>query len=330
MSDNKIVPLSQFLNEEKMQQSIKNTLKEGTADFIASVIAISNANAKLANCERKSLVNACLTAIVLRLPINQNLGYAWIIPYENRKTKTTEAQFQMGWKGFVQLAMRTGRYSRINVREVKEGEFLGEDFVSGDIQFQWLTENRDKAKTVGYFAFFRLKDGFEKISYMTVEQINIHAGRYSKAMASGYGPWKEEYDAMAKKTVLKLLISKYGPMSTELAKAIADDQAVIGEEKTTYVDNQKLSAQETAEDKEKQRLIKYINNCRSIASLEKCRSSIDNYPDVIELYEAKEAKLKEKTNSVKVGVDVAQGESKTVETTIENGQVTNTQEVKTE
>ena len=191
---------------------------------------------------------SAMTAATMKLPINPNLGFAYIIPYKNRGHM--EAQFQMGWKGFVQLAMRTGQYKTINAGPVYDGQIEDIDFITGEI-----VRGRKKSDTViGYVAYFQLVNGFSKTLYMSKEDCMKHAQEFSKSYKYGGGVWKTNFDAMATKTVLKQLISKYGIMSIDmqgeaLATAIESDQAIIGEDgRPRYADNPHHAGEPTSID----------------------------------------------------------------------------------
>jgi recombination protein RecT len=241
--------ITQYLGNDAIKKSVADALGAKAPQFIASVSSLVANNKLLATCDKKTLLSACLTAASLSLPINQNLGFAYIIPYRDNKTGITEAQFQMGWKGFVQLAQRSGLYKTINVTEVREGEIAGEDYLSGELTFNWEQDKaaRSELPVIGYAGHFVLLNGFSKTWYMTVEELKAHANRYSQSYRKNYGPWKDDFDAMCKKTVLKLLISKYGPMSIELEKALVSDQAVEGEGVTEYPDNEVTAQEERVE-----------------------------------------------------------------------------------
>lgn len=231
---NNTMTIAQYVRQDTVSKRLNDLLGKRSAQFVTSLVAAANANKMLNNCKPESVVSAALIAASMDLPVNQNLGFAYLIPY---KTKEGEVcQFQMGYKGFIQLAQRSGFYKTINASEVKEGEIVKFDRLSGEIEFSWIDddEKREKADTVGFVAYFRLLNGFEKSLYMTVEELNAHAKKYSKNFAKyGSGLWSDDFDSMAKKTVLKLLISKFGPLNTQLQKAIAEDQTVDGE----YEDN---------------------------------------------------------------------------------------------
>ena len=255
------VSLQGYIRSGKVQEVIEQSLGGKNAGaFTTSLLSVVNTNPVLQDCPPESIIKAAITASALSLPIDPNLGFAYIIPYNNKvKTKETvqkadgtsfertierwqmTAQFQLGYKGFIQLAQRSGQFKRINATDVREGEYLGVDRRSGEInlEFEQDEAKRNKLKVVGYLGYFRLLNGFEKELYMSVDELTAHAKRYSKSFAKGYGLWSDQFDVMAKKTVLKLLISKYGALSTTLQEAILADQAAVEEDGYKYVDNDK-------------------------------------------------------------------------------------------
>ena len=245
MSNN--LAVQKYIRADAVNQRINDLLGKRAPQFITSLSTAINENEKLANCSPQSVLNAALTAASMDLPINQNLGFAYLIPYKVQGKDV--CQFQMGYKGFIQLAQRSGFYKTINASEVKEGEIANFDRLSGEIEFKWIESQveREKAKTSGFVAYFRLLNGFEKSLYMTVEELEAHAKKYSKNFAKyKSGLWSDDFDSMAKKTVLKLLISKFGPLNTQLQKAIQEDQMVDGE----YEDNPQRKPELTDEQKE--------------------------------------------------------------------------------
>lgn len=212
--------------------------------FVQSVISIAGSDELLAVAEPRSVFNACLTAASLNLPINKNLGFAHIIGYKNNKKGITEAQFQLGARGFRELAQRSGQYQIINQGDVREGELVGRDRLTGELKFNWNDDDaeREMMPIVGYFSYFKLSNGFSSTLYMSMEQVRAHGMRYSQSFKRGYGPWTDNFDAMALKTVSKLNISKNGPLSVDMQKAVAVDQAVIhDEDKLEYVDGDELA-----------------------------------------------------------------------------------------
>lgn len=228
------VSVKSFLKNDAVQKSIKDTLGAKSQQFTASLLSLVGNDALLAEAEPNSLFSAALTAASLDLPINKNLGFAHIIGYKNnKKGGVVEAQFQIGWKGFVQLAQRTGQYRTINAVPVYEGQLIKEDRLRGN-QYDW--DAQISTTPIGYVSILVLVTGFEHELYMSLDEIKAHAKKYSQAYKSGYGPWADNFDAMALKTVIKLNISKFGPMSTELQKALTFDQAVIKGSDADYAD----------------------------------------------------------------------------------------------
>lgn len=210
--------------------------------FVNNLTALVSNNTKLQECEPVSLMYAGIKATALDLPLDPNLGFAYVIPYKNNKEGKTEAQFQIGYKGFIQLAIRTGWFEIINATDIRQGELVGHDLITGEINFQ-AAENREELPIIGYASFFRLKNGFRKYLYMSVKDIEGHAKRYSQSFASKFdnirqsSKWATDFDAMALKTVLKLVLSKYAPLSIEMRDAIAADQAILEEGGMKYIDN---------------------------------------------------------------------------------------------
>lgn len=244
-----------YLENVDVQEKLRDVLKNKTTEFIASLLSATSSNELLVECEPGTVFNAALTAASLGLPINQNLGFAYIIPYKNKSGKY-EAQFQMGYKGYIQLAQRSGLYRTINATDVKEGELKGKNRLTGEVEFEWIDNDEERAKlsTVGYLAFFETTTGFQKTRYMSKSELESHGKKFSQSFKRGYGLWKDDFDSMAIKTVIKLLISKYGPMTTELGKAVELDQAVVEGEVTVYPDNYKDKPEipeKTEEDKKK-------------------------------------------------------------------------------
>lgn len=230
------------LQSEGYQKLINNTLgsPEIARKFVAEISTLVGNNPMLANCDNGSILSAGLLAQTLDLPLAPTLGFAYLVPYGNK------AQFQIGYKGLVQLALRSGQFERLGSRSVHEGEYVGQDEF-GDDMFKF-SHDFDEKPVVGYYAYFILNNGFKKTLYMTKAQVNNHALKYSKAYASGKGTnlWKDQFDLMAEKTVLKLLINRYAPLSIEMAKAVQADQAVIKPDGSyEYVDNEPAPASKT-------------------------------------------------------------------------------------
>ncbi len=231
------------IKNERTQDYLRQVLGKNATGFITSLTSIVSNNAALQDCEPLSLMYVGIKAAALNLPLDPNLGFAYAIPYRNGKTGKTEAQFQMGYKGFVQLAIRSGQFKAINVTDVREGEYLGEDLLTGELKLAKV-DGREQRKAVGYAAYMRLVNGFEKSLYWSVEKVEAHARQYSQTYSSpkdyirNSSKWATDFDAMARKTVLKMLISKFAPLSIEMQDAIQADQAVFSPEGgNEYLDN---------------------------------------------------------------------------------------------
>jgi recombination protein RecT len=217
------------IKSDAYQKLINETLgdKEVARRFVAEISTVVAQNYQLQKCEAASILSAGLTAQTLNLPLAPTLGFSYVVPYGNK------AQFQIGWKGLVQLAQRSGQFERLGVRPVHEGEYIGQDEFGDDL-FKFSHEF-DNNKVVGYYAYFKLLNGFKKTLYWTVEQCEQHGRKYSKSYDN---LWKSSFDSMAQKTVLKLLLNRYAPLSIEMQKAIQADQAVINVDGSySYVDN---------------------------------------------------------------------------------------------
>jgi len=210
--------MNAILNKDSTKKLLENSLKENAGAFAASVIDLYNTDTYLQQCDPQEVFGECLKAVSLKLPINKQLGFAYIVPYKKNGKPTP--QFQIGYKGLIQLAMRTGVYKHINADVVYEGEFKSYDKLTGALD---ISGEATSDKVVGYFAYIETINGFSKALYWTKEQVIKHASRYSKSYASGSDIWKNNFDEMAIKTVVRNLISKWGVMSVELVTAITEE-----------------------------------------------------------------------------------------------------------
>jgi len=215
--------LKYILAAQSVQEQFQSVLKENAGAFVASIIDLYNTDRTLQMCDPKNVVMEALKAASLKLPINKQLGFAWIVPYRDGKTGQYIPTFQLGYKGYVQLCMRTGAYRYINADVVYEGELVKHDKLTGEIEID--PEKRTGDKKVGYFAFIETLNGFRKTLYMSVEEVIKHAQQYSKSYSSKNSVWATDFDAMALKTCLRLLLSKYGVMSVEMQRAYIEDSA---------------------------------------------------------------------------------------------------------
>lgn len=218
--------LKTLVSSESIKKRFNEILGKKSAAFVSSLISVSNNNELLTKADPTTVVTAGIMAATLDLPINQNLGFAYIVPFYNGKKKIYEAQFQMGYKGYIQLAIRSGKYKKINAIKIYEGEIKKRNRLTGEFELGKPTGD----EVVGYMAYFRLENGYEQYLYMTKEEMEAHAKKYSQTYKKGFGLWKTDFDAMAIKTVLKQLLSKYGVLSVEMQSmvdAISVDGSVI-------------------------------------------------------------------------------------------------------
>lgn len=222
------------IRQTAYQDLINNTLGDVNVakQFIADISSVVSNNYKLQQCEANSILSAGLMAQSLKLPLAQSLGFAYLVPYKDK------AVLIIGYKGLIQLAIRSGQYKTIGVRPVHKGEWIGLDKHGEDL-FKF-DHQHDLDEVVGYYAWIELANGFEKTIYWTVEQCEKHGKRYSKSYGNGSDTdlWGKDFDTMSMKTVLKQLISKWGIMSVDIQKAVVFDQAIIKDDGTPeYVDN---------------------------------------------------------------------------------------------
>lgn len=273
--------IKEFFTAESVQNRFKELLGKKAQGFVASVLQVVNSSDYLQKADPKTIYQAAMMAATLDLPINQNLGFAYIIPYGS------SAQFQMGYKGYIQLAQRSGLFKTISAAPIFEGQLIEENPLTGFI-FDFTKKSSDKI--TGYAAYFELLNGFSKTLYMTEKELTAHGARFSQTFKTGRGLWKDDFNSMAIKTVLKLLLSKFAPLSIEMQKAVLSDQAVIHDAETLdvdYVDNTEDFKTGAAEI-EMDRLIGEINSAKSKSELE----ALGTIPDqLLDLYNEKMSSL---------------------------------------
>ena len=210
-----------MLETPAFKKKFEEMLGKKAAGFISSIIAVTNSSNYLMKADPATVIGAAAQAAMLDLPINQSLGFAYIVPYKGA------AQFQLGYKGYIQLAQRSGQYADIGAKTVFEGELEYENRLLDKFRFGERTSD----KVIGYLAYFRLTNGFEKMLYMTIDEAQAHAKKYSQNYKGGTDKWGlADFNVMAEKTVLKRLLSKYGPLSIEsiqMSQALANDGGVI-------------------------------------------------------------------------------------------------------
>lgn len=241
-----------YVSDAKIRQKFEEVLGKKTQGFLASVMQVAN-QPQLKGAVPATVINAAMMAATLDLPINNNLGFAYIVPYkrkfkdaQGKWSESLEAQFQMGYKGFIQLAQRSGQFARIAATPVYEGQLISANPLLG-YEFDWTIPNQGEA--IGYVAFFKLLNGFTAELYMSTADVKKHAGKYSQSFKYGSGVWKDNFESMALKTVTKLLLSKQAPLSIEMQTAQLADQAIVRDVETNdfdYIDhNESVGAIET-------------------------------------------------------------------------------------
>ncbi len=263
------LPAKQFFAQPNVQQKFQELLGKKAPAFITSVLQIVNSNALLAKADPASIFNAAATAATLDLPINNNLGFAYIIPY-NQKYKDDNgqwvskqvAQFQLGYKGFIQLAQRSGRFKTISATPIYKGQLISSNPLTG---YEFDFDKKESDEIIGFASYFKLIEGFEKTLFMTIEEMNNHGAKFSKSYGNADSIWKKDPIGMGNKTVLKLLLSRFAPLSIEMQTAITTDQAVIHDPEAstvTYIDNEPEEI-----NKEAERLKLLIQNAKSADDL---------------------------------------------------------------
>ena len=286
-----------LMNSDAVKSKFAEMLGAKSAGFLVSVMNCVNSNDLLKNAEPNSILFAAATAASLDLPVNQNLGFAYIIPYNQKQSDGNYiqvAQFQLGYKGFIQLSQRSGQFQTINATDVKEGEIKHFNRLTGEIDFEWK-DNRTELKTIGYVAYFKLINGFEKSLYMTVDELKAHGAKFSKTFKQQYGLWNTDFDAMASKTVTKLLLAKFAPLSVDMQKAVTTDQAIVKDwdsQEVEYVDNQEvpLDVKAVSESKTNKRIEEFIEKAKDLPTLEQASDKLQTQEQK-DLYAAKYEEL---------------------------------------
>lgn len=234
---------SAFLATDEMKKKINEMVggKDGQ-QFVTAIISAVSTNPQLAECKNSSIVSAALLGQALKLSPSPQLGQYYIVPFNNSDRGCKVAQFQLGYKGYIQLAIRSGQYKKINVLAIKEGELIEYDPLNEEIKVNLIEDEelREQAETIGYYAMFEYMNGFRKTIYWTKQKMEAHALKYSKGYKAkkGYTFWEKDFDGMAYKTMLRQLISKWGIMSVDMQTAMEKDMAVIKENGDyEYIDN---------------------------------------------------------------------------------------------
>ena len=231
MAEKGVVALRNVLEKHEVKKQFENALKEHAPLFMASIMDIVSGDKNLQECNPADIVREALKAAVLKLPLNKQLGFAYIVPFKEKGI--AKPQFIIGYKGLIQLAIRTGQYRHINAGEVYEGEIVERDRITGDAQ---ISGEPKSDKVIGYFAYIELTNGFKKLIYKTKEEIMEHAKKYSKSYNSQYSPWKTDFDKMAKKTLLRELLSTYGIKSIEFLTMDGDIKETEDKENSDVIE----------------------------------------------------------------------------------------------
>lgn len=288
--NNQLTTKSLFERED-VKTKFRELLGKRATSFITSVLQITAQNSLLAKADPVSVYQAAAVAATLDLPLNQNLGFAYIIGYKSKQPDGTYkevAQFQIGYKGFIQLAQRSGQFKTISAAPIYEGQLIEQNPLTGFV-FDFSQKKSDTV--IGYAAHFALLNGFEKTLFMTVDELKKHGSKFSQTFKKGYGLWKDDFDSMATKTVIKLLLSKFAPLSVDMQRAVITDQAIVNDAETvdvTYVDHEPVQI-----DKEAERVALMIQDAKTTDELDAIYEHVSD--GQMELFlEKKEALTKKK------------------------------------
>lgn len=239
---------NQTITSPSTQKYLADVLGERKGSFVNNITALVANNALLQDCDPYTIMFAGMKATALNLPLDNSLGFAYVLPYKDNKRGITVAQFQLGYKGVKQLALRSGQFSVIpNATDVREGELVSRNRLTGECKFNFVDddEEREKLPVIGYVSYFKLLNGAESTFYMSLKEMEAHALRYSQTYRStnpkvkAASKWTTDFGDMAKKTVVKLNLSKNAPLSVEMADAINADQSVMySQDEYSYIDNE--------------------------------------------------------------------------------------------
>lgn len=251
LTTKKTPPFSVAIQGEGYKNLVNNTLGDPkrAAKFVTAITSAVSANPSLQDCDAGTILSAGLLGEGLNLSPSPQLGQYYLVPFNDNKGGRKVAQFQLGYKGYIQLAIRSGQYKKLNVLAIKEGELVKFDPLNEEIEVNLIEdeEEREAAKTIGYYAMFEYTNGFRKAMYWSKKKMEAHAIKYSQGYASDVKKgnkwtfWSKNFDGMAYKTMLRQLISKWGIMSIEMQSAVDADMAVINNDGTRkYVDNEPI------------------------------------------------------------------------------------------
>ena len=256
-----------FLKREEVKQKFQEILGKNATTFMTTVMSLVAQNKMLQDADPQSVYMSAMTSASLGLPVNPNLWFAYILPYKNKDW--TVAQFQLGYKWFIQLAQRSGQFKTISASPVYEGQLVEENPLTWYV-FDW--KNKKSDSIVGYAWYFALINWFEKTIFMSVEELKKHGKKYSQTYKKWFGLWETDFDAMATKTVIKLLLSKFAPLSVEMQTAMIVDQWIIkwdSLEDVEYLDNPEVIESEVVLNEELVENWKsQLNECKTVDEVE--------------------------------------------------------------
>lgn len=276
--------------KDEVRNKFQELLGKRAPSFITSVLQIVASNELLSKADPHSVYHSAAVAATLDLPLNNNLGFAYIVPYNQKQKDGTYkqvAQFQMGYKGFIQLAQRSGQFRTISATPVYEGQLIEQNPLLG---FRFDFTKRTSETVIGYASYFQLLNGFEKTLYLSTDELKKHGVKYSQTFKKGFGLWKDDFEAMAIKTVLKLLLSKFAPLSIDMQRAVITDQGIVNDAEAqdiSYADNE-----ETAIDKEAERVALMISDAKTLDELKAIEPHVKD--EQLDLYTVKLDELKSK------------------------------------
>ena len=219
--------LKDLITTGQVKDMFRNALQEHADSFLASIVDLYNNDRNLQQCNPNEVLMEAFKAATLKLPINKQLGFAFIVPFRDNRVGRIVPTFQLGYKGYIQLCMRTGAYRHIHAGPVFEGEFVSEDRLTGEVD---LSGERVGDKVVGFSAYIETVNGFSKALYWSTERMNEHAKRYSKSYGNTASPWATNYEEMGTKTILRSLLSRFGILSIELERAYVADMGAAADE----------------------------------------------------------------------------------------------------
>lgn len=293
----KMPTLKEFFEQDNVRKKFQELLGKKAQGFITSVLQCVASNDLLSKAEPSSIYHAAAVAATLDLPLNNALGMAYIVPFNSKQkdgSYKTIAQFQLGYKSYIQLSQRSGQFRTISAAPIYEGQLIECNPLTG---FRFDFTKPATGNPIGYAAFFQLLNGFEKTLYMTVEDLKKHGSAYSQTFKKGFGLWKDNFEAMAIKTVIKLLLSKFAPLSIEMQKAVIADQGLIGDvdaNNVTYVDNMDVPVNPhlVAEGKERARIVEHIEKSKTVKQLNEVAKAFENDDEeLVDLFNNKFSEL---------------------------------------